>query len=486
MGNDNPTLEVHWTSPANTCDTTYQATGVVRQSPPAMHHSPLPIPHWEGGSVRIRYLATGLVEEAFLDERGTFAHDLELQPNTDNALELAVCDADGREVARTVLAVRHHDLSRPLGPAVLPTQIITKPLSIEVLNRGRQRVKQVVAPVGATLPGVFQCTCRTQDQAGRVVVPIYEENRVVHQLVVSDLDPTMPVGSPVEVEFAIDIKHVIDVRVWVKGGGPERCETARIEAAPPAGPPTRADVDEVQRQLEELLPQFSGSLRTRVRARATQLREDLLEALRYDDEPKAIQRMAELRGLLQDLQASRGLVLDPPWPRFAQVVRHCLDLAAQTASQTGRDRDELSEHVLAQERYAEQAHEEHNQALYRECCDNLEKYAGYLEQLLRDSLPHPPSRPARPVEEEAREQLECFRGFLSSVWKQVRARGRSDLEARLTEIAGQARGLSQRLKAEPLAVLRDSNRLGVEVQKVHDRLERPAAGDDAGLLEGTT
>ena len=102
----------------------------------------------------------------------------------------------------TVIAVRSQNASRALGQAVLPTQIITKPLQIEVLNRSGQRVKQVVAPIGATLPGVFQLTCRTHDQAGRIVVPIFEENRVVKQMVVSDLDPMMPVGSPVEVEFS--------------------------------------------------------------------------------------------------------------------------------------------------------------------------------------------------------------------------------------------------------------------------------------------
>ncbi len=149
----------------------------------------------------------------------------------------------------------------------------------------------------------------------------------------------------------------------------------------------------------------------------------------------------------------------------------------------------MFEHVHAQERYAEQAYEEHNQALYRECCENLEKYAGYLEQLLRDALPRPATRPPLPPEEEARAEVERFRRYLASVWKQVRAKGRADLETRLSEIARQAGGLSQRIKTEPLAVLRDLNRLGTEVQKVGEWLEegrRAGPGDDAGLLEGTS
>jgi hypothetical protein len=105
--------------------------------------------------------------------------------------------------------------------------------------------------------------------------------------------------------------------------------------------------------------------------------------------------MAELRDLVARAEQARSQALDPPWPRFAQLVRQCLDLAAEVARATSRDPGELHEHVHAQERYAEQAYEEHNQALYRECRENLEKYAGYLTQLLQDSLPRPAAAPAR-------------------------------------------------------------------------------------------
>ncbi len=476
-----PDLELHLTSPANTRDDKYYLTGVVRK--PSLSAEL----NLEGGSVRVRSLATGLTDEAFLDDRGSFVQELELQPETDNALECTVCDGGGAELARLVTCVRHQSGSRHLGQGVMPTQLITKPLQIEVLNRSRQRVKQVIAPIGATLPGVFQCKCRTHDQAGRIVVPIFEENRVIKQMVLNDLDPALPVGSPVEVELAIDVKHAITVQVRVRQSVGDRCETATIEAPPPPQRPTRTEIDEVQKQIDELLGRFSGSFRTRLRSRANQLREDLLEAMRYEDEPKAIQRMAELRELLQNLEASQGQMLDPPWPRFAQLVQKCLDLAAKVADATGRKRDELFEHIQSQERYAEQAYEEYNQLLYRECRENLEKYGGYLEQLLRDTLPRPPVRPSRPPEEEAKSDVDRFRSYLASVWKQVRAAGRKDLEERLTELADQAKGLSGRIKTDPQIVMRDAHRLGTEVSRIEDQLKgkrKPTTGEDAGLLEG--
>ncbi len=219
-------VELKLTSPSASSETHYHMTGIVRcgDDPRLL----------DGGSVRIRALATGLSDEAFLDARGTFGHDVELIAETDNLLELTLCDGIGNEISRVSLTIRHQANSRRLGQGVLPTQLITKPLQIEVLNRVGQRMKQVVAPIGSPLPGTFQCICRTHDQSGRILVPIFEENRVVKEMVIEDLDTRLPVGSPVEVELAIDVKHVIEVTVRLRHGTSERVASATIGARRPS------------------------------------------------------------------------------------------------------------------------------------------------------------------------------------------------------------------------------------------------------------
>src|SRR5262249_37435419 len=84
-------LELHVTSPPTARDTAYTLTGAVRVRPGTDESL-------EGGSVQVRSFATGLTEEAFLDDRGRFAQDLELDAETDTDYELAVCDPAGREV----------------------------------------------------------------------------------------------------------------------------------------------------------------------------------------------------------------------------------------------------------------------------------------------------------------------------------------------------------------------------------------------------
>jgi hypothetical protein len=297
-------VELRLTSPLSGKDVAYRLTGAVRAVRVGREGDSDPEPLRDGASVRVRSPATGRAEEIFLDASGGFAQELELQPEADTPLELAVCDGRGEELVQLTLAVRH----RAAWPRPEPAP-----------------------PPAAT------------------------------------------------------------------AGGPE---------------------------------------------------------------------------------------LEPPWAAFARLVRDCLDRAADVADRTHRDREELFEHVYAQERYAERAYAEHNQAFYRECTENLTAYAVYLEHLLRDSLPRPAAAPPRPAEEVAREEVDRFRARLAEVWKEARVRGRDDLDARLREVARQADGLTRRLSADPRAAARDARRLGAEVAHVEGLLgegQQPGGG----LLEGS-
>ncbi len=468
---------MHLTSPVNTPEINYALTAVVRGGEADDFA--------DGGSLRIHALASGLVHEAFFDARRSIAQKVQLVPETDNAFHLTLCDSVGQEKVSVPVTIRHTQQARQLGQGVLSTQLITKPLQMEVVNRHRQRVKKVLAPVGAALPATFSCTCRTVDQAGRIVVPILEENRVIKQMVIADVDPELPIGSAVDVEMRIDVKHTITVQVVVREAG--RRETVTIEAPPPPRRPSRAEIDAVQKHIEVVLGEFSGSYRTRVKVQVERLVGDLLEALRYEDEPKAIQRMAELTDVLGQLQTARGQVLDPPWPRFSQLVKHCLLLAGEVADLTGRPRQELFEQVYAQERYAEKAHEERNQTLYRECFDNLGKLAGYLEQLKRNQLAAPlePARP--PTAQDVGEEIRMLQGFLASLGQRVQNRSRADLQQRLDILDRQVQSLADRTHDDVYGALRELRRLDAEAVKVEQALSgvfSSATGE--GLLEGSS
>jgi hypothetical protein len=173
-----------------------------------------------------------------------------------------------------------------------------------------------------------------------------------------------------------------------------------------------------------------------------------------------------------DHQTAAGCAssLDPPWPVCTQRIRHCLHLAAAVAQATGRNRDELLQYVHAQERYAEQARKENNRALYRECLDNLEKYAAYLEQIEEAAQPKPLHLAPRVVEEVARETMDRLRNCLATVWKEARSRQRADLELGLKQVAAQAQGLGQRCKVDAASATEEASRLLAELETIQQQV----------------
>jgi hypothetical protein len=170
------------------------------------------------------------------------------------------------------------------------------------------------------------------------------------------------------------------------------------------------------------------------------------------------------------MQAAYAPSLDPPWPACLQRIRKCLHLAAAVAQATGRNREELLQYVHAQERYAEQAHKENNRILYRECLENLEKYAAYLEQMQEASRPRPLQVAPPVIEEDARIAVDRLRSELAAVWKETRSLRRDDLEARLKQVAAQAQGLGQRCKADAVAACAEAKRLLSELESINQVL----------------
>jgi hypothetical protein len=166
--------------------------------------------------------------------------------------------------------------------------------------------------------------------------------------------------------------------------------------------------------------------------------------------------------------------LEPPWSICVQRIRNCLHLAATVAQRTGRKCEELLQYVHAQERYAEQAVKDRNAALYRECLDNLDKYAAYLEEMCRAADPQPLQMPPPVIEErELRTTIEQVRTELASVWKYARAKNRGDLELKLKEVAAQAQGLGQRSKADPVKAFEVANHLRAEIESIRKQLGEP-------------
>src|SRR5439155_11613378 len=182
----------------------------------------------------------------------------------DTPLVLALCDGLG-EIAASVPVTLRHRSTQAAGDVSAPT--LARELAIEVWTRAGQRRRQMLAPAGARLPGKFTCQCRTTDQCGRIVVPLWEENRMLRQIVVDELDPRLPVGCPVEVELQVEPDRAMMLRVLVRQAG--RGEVVQLPAPPAPRRPTDSEVEHVVRRIERLLPEFGGQYQAQLREQLT-------------------------------------------------------------------------------------------------------------------------------------------------------------------------------------------------------------------------
>ena len=111
------------------------------------------------------------------------------------------------------------------GPEVLKYEDVPRPEAKE-----DQILIRVIA-AGVRVPGKFTCICRTTDQSGRVVVPLWEEEHLIKEIVVDEVDTRLPIGLAVEVALQIAADRAMTVRVLVRQAG--RGEVLEVPAPPP-------------------------------------------------------------------------------------------------------------------------------------------------------------------------------------------------------------------------------------------------------------
>jgi hypothetical protein len=439
----------------------------------------------DGGSLQIHNKITGLADEAFLATDGGLCQALNLEPNSDNGFLLALCDGLGDIAATAVLTIRHRQLLD--ATADLSTAVLQRNLAIGVVSRTGQRRKQILAPVGSALPGRFTCLCRTSDQCGRLVVPLWQDDRLLHQLVVNELDANLPVGAPVEVELQVEADRAMTLRVVLRQAG--RSELVQLPAPPPLVPPTAAEIERVTQRIGTLLPeftgQFGGALQEKLRSRVQALQ----QALERRDDEQAALLLSELEQQREQMELAKLQVQYPLRQRLTQLVKRCLYEAANVADRTGRDREQLFAPIYAQEQTAEQAHAEKNAAVWRCCFDQLRALAADLMRLQDDLSPlarrHADQAPSIHDVQDALHDLQVY---LQAVLAAAQLKKRQDFVAQLLQADQQRGAVADRAKRDVPGAMREVRRLLGEVGRMEQELSSgwsPATLALEGMLEGS-
>jgi hypothetical protein len=438
----------------------------------------------DGGSLQVQNKLTGLVEEQFLAADGTVVQELTLEPDSDNTFVLALCDGLGEIAATAPLTIRHRrtvDATSASSGVVLE-----RSLAIGVLRSGQRR-KQVLAPAGASLPGRFIGLCRTADQCGRLVVPLWQDDRLLHQLVVNELDANVPLGTTVEVELQIEADRAMTLRAVLRQAG--RSELVKLPAPAALPRPARDEIERLTQRIAALLPEFTGQFGATLEEKLRSRTQALEHALANQDLDKAVLLFAELRQQREQMELAKVQVLYPPRQRLTQLVKRCLYEAANVADRTGRDRDQLFAPIYAQEQSAEQAYTEKNSAAYRECFDHLRALAADLMRLQDDLSPLTRQAGQRPVTwHDVQDALKDLQAYVQAVMAAAQLKGRQNFAEQLQQIDQQRDPLGERGKRDVPAALREVRRLLGEVGRMEVELSggwTAATLPLEGMLEGS-
>jgi molecular chaperone DnaK len=290
-----------------------------------------------GGEVRLLDSDGEVLRETRLTAEQRFVlPKVELQPETINELRFEVADGAGTPIAEIQRSIHHSVAQQETVGSAMSTAVLAEPVVLEGTD-GDSVVRRVLLTDGTPLPATAGFTFAVADDSGHVRLPVYQGNRIIKELH-ADVGP-VAVGTPVRIEIDCDDKVHITVRATVGSttfGG-------RIEPPPPESVPTSTRLRELDRQLSATLARLEEADSEHVLAAYRRIRNDLDEALAGGDNPKVIQRAADLEGVLRD--ALRLLPLEPPLSDLEADVQACLDMLPSVV----RRRPELASRSLRQD-----------------------------------------------------------------------------------------------------------------------------------------
>lgn len=124
----------------------------------------------------------------------------------------------------------------------------------------------------------------------------------------------------------------------------------------------------------------------KILAKKMRICKDIEEAFQFNDEPKLRQRIAELEGLIKEIEV-RDQPLEPPKTQFDMLVQECHQLGVLASGLLENfDLFEWQENIETQRKFGEEAYQSKDQQRYNECYTNLVSHFQHLRDKLQDKI----------------------------------------------------------------------------------------------------
>ncbi len=316
-----------------------------------------------------------------IDQDGSFVFDqVNLVMDEDNQFILSLVDASAFELDTYTFHVRHSSE----GDGGMQTQEIPNVLSKKIQIELREGMF-VIAPERTALPYTKNMTAYTADNSGSIRIEIFEENNRLGEILLTDIDKGLPIGSTVDIQVTIQQNYTIIGTAQVKSLAQEasvridipvpekksldeltqlhRILEARAEEAIAAAPPGVVFGSPDVRRLKERLKEVTELLS----------RSPVEEAMVQD-------RQDEIESLIRKI--SEGWKPDPPKIVFDESVAEAREaLKRAIRKDDAVIKDGYDQQIDAIEKEASSALQAQNTARWKDSFNNIDQLCRRLDKL---------------------------------------------------------------------------------------------------------
>jgi molecular chaperone DnaK (HSP70) len=275
--------------------------------------------------------------------------NIQLSPNTENKLHLELTNQDDDLFAETDITIRHKDDVTGTGGSI--TTVLTKPIRYLGVHGFQPLLGE-----GDKLPAEVTGKCRRATLDDFIKIPFFEGERFLSDLIVPHVDPSLPIGSLIDLHVVINRDYTVEATATVRATGQTEkveFEISRIEL------PQLAEMDE---DLEGILEQIENDIemvrdpntRAKFNSKVRNLRNEYRRARTAltPDAHNLYTIIGELRKVLIEI-ANAQVFLEPPLDFLERLFAHARALAGQLKDNSPVQKTDVLEKVRTLERVIE-------------------------------------------------------------------------------------------------------------------------------------
>jgi molecular chaperone DnaK len=241
-------------------------------------------------------------EDVRLPDHGTYVFSLDVND----------ASGDSQGAAPVFITRGAPEMTRPTGGALSNPTVLAKDIVLEVVRDGRCD-RQVLLPLGTSLPATAEFTFYTADRSGAVILRLYQSRfpiRTIHLSIPSET----PVGSSVLLKVSVEESMAMVAEGEVAG----QRFWAQIDPPPPREVRDWQDIESLLDETETIAANLWGGELHLFNEVTASLVAGIRETVRTD--PDKLQALvARLEDVL-DRYRNREKQLTPAWSRFESLL----------------------------------------------------------------------------------------------------------------------------------------------------------------------